>query len=76
MWTPCSAFQANRILKNIRLNIGPAIRPFVSPSFIGICNPFLNRLQVLGLFVYNAASYDFEIYVYEINLTNFTINES
>ena len=40
------------ILKHIRLNIGPsrAVRPFVSPSDVGIRNPFLNRPKVLGLF--------------------------
>ena len=40
------------IVKHICLNIGPAVRPFVSPSVIWICNPFLNRPQVLGSFIY------------------------
>ena len=51
------------IVKHIRSNIEPAFRPLVSPSVsqsvspsIGICNPFLNRPQVLGLLLYTVMS--------------------
>ena len=54
-----------------RQSVSPSVRQSISPSVIGICNPFLNSPQVLGLFFKWI-----DIYVFGIDTVSFLLYSS